>query len=90
MGYFEELGKVVGLVGGAVFAAPEVQAIGEALLPGAEFLTGLVAAPGKFEAKRFCSEKRVTVRCYVTYFCIFVVLSMKEPFHADPHTALSR
>src|SRR6266478_6282943 len=48
------------------------------------------AAPGKFEAKRFCSEKRVITRCDVTYCCIFVVLYMKEPSHADPPAPLSR
>jgi hypothetical protein len=48
------------------------------------------AAPGKFEAKRFCSEKRVITRCDGTYCCIFVVLYMKEPSHADPSAPLSR
>src|SRR6266446_7830919 len=48
------------------------------------------AAPGKFEAKRFCSEKRIITRCDVTYCCIFVVLYMKEPSHADPSAPLSR
>src|SRR5437899_2486895 len=48
------------------------------------------AAPGKFEAKRFCSDKRVITRCYVTYFRIFIVLYMKEPSHADPPAPLSR
>src|SRR4029434_7232789 len=47
-------------------------------------LTRVQAAPGKFEAKRFCSEKRVITRCDGTYCCIFVVLYMKEPSHADP------
>src|SRR5215813_11448374 len=45
---------------------------------------GVLAAPGKFESKRFCSAERVMTRCYVTYFRIFVVLYMKEPSHADP------
>src|SRR6266436_9935302 len=51
---------------------------------------GRKAAPGKFEAKRFCSEKRVITRCDGTYCCIFVVLYMKEPSHADPSAPLSR
>src|SRR5439155_724464 len=29
------------------------------------------AAPGKFEAKKFCSKKRISTRCDVTYCCIF-------------------
>jgi hypothetical protein len=43
-----------------------------------------LAAPGKFESKRFCSDKKVILRWYVTFTRIFVVLYMKEPSHADP------
>jgi len=48
------------------------------------------AAPGKFESKRFCSDKKVILRGYVTFTHIFVVLYMKEPSHANSQTALSR
>jgi hypothetical protein len=48
------------------------------------------AAPGKFESKRFCFNKKVSTRWYVTFIHIFVVLYMKEPFYADAQTALSR
>src|SRR6266516_644838 len=48
------------------------------------------AAPGKFESKRFCSDKKVILRWYVTFTRIFVVLYMKEPSHANSQTALSR
>ena len=37
-------------------------------------LAYVLAAPGKFEAKKCCSKKRISTRCYVTYCCIFVVL----------------
>jgi hypothetical protein len=49
-----------------------------------------IAAPGKFESKRFCSDKKVILRWYVTFTRIFVVLYMKEPSHANSQTALSR
>jgi hypothetical protein len=49
-----------------------------------------LAAPGKFESKRFCSDKKVILRGYVTFTHIFVVLYMKEPSHANSQTALSR
>jgi hypothetical protein len=49
-----------------------------------------IAAPGKFESKRFCSDKKVILRGYVTFTHIFVVLYMKEPSHANSQTALSR
>src|SRR5438046_2936460 len=49
-----------------------------------------LAAPGKFESKRFCSDKKVILRWYVTFTRIFVVLYMKEPSHANSQTALSR
>src|SRR5882724_11413576 len=52
--------------------------------------TYVLAAPGKFEAKKFCSKKRISTRCYVTYFCIFVVLYMKEPSHANSSAPLFR
>src|SRR6266852_5950969 len=48
------------------------------------------AAPGKFESKRFCFNKKVSIRWYVTFIHIFVVLYLKDLFHADSQTALSR
>src|SRR4029434_3756425 len=52
--------------------------------------TPCIAAPEKFESKRFCSEKKVILRWYVTFTRIFVVLYMKEPSHATSQTALAR
>src|SRR5262245_58778490 len=50
----------------------------------------LKAAPGKFESKRFCFDNKVITPWHVTFMPISVVLSRKEPYHADSQTALSR
>src|SRR5262249_37607272 len=50
----------------------------------------LLAAPGKFESKRFCFDNKVIIPWHVTFMPISVVLSRKEPYHADSQTALSR
>jgi hypothetical protein len=60
------------------------------LAASAKFEAEQLAAPGKFESKRFCSDKKVILRWYVTFTHIFVVLYMKEPSHANSQTALSR